>query len=89
MNPSCPCCGYDQSGAIAAWNHAASRSCPLRGTCSECGAELWWGDVFRSVAYFAQDRSRRWPGWLVVPALFLAAIAVLALMIWGLNGLDR
>jgi len=38
---SCPRCGYDLSGAVAAWGD----SCPLTGVCSECGLELWWGDV--------------------------------------------
>lgn len=44
----CEClrCGYDLSGAAAAWNHAESTSCPMRGTCSECGLEFAWGDVF-------------------------------------------
>lgn len=41
----CPRCGYDLSGAVAAWNHAESTSCPMRGTCSECGLEFAWGDV--------------------------------------------
>lgn len=40
-NPSCPRCGYDQSGVIASW----VESCPLQGTCSECGLEFAWYDV--------------------------------------------
>ncbi|MFO0835422.1 MAG: hypothetical protein U0638_10645 [Phycisphaerales bacterium] len=44
-SPSCPRCGYDLSGAVAAWNHAESASCPMRGTCSECGLEFAWGEV--------------------------------------------
>ncbi len=44
-SPSCPRCGYDQSGAIASWNHTESLSCPLTGTCSECGLEFHWYDV--------------------------------------------
>lgn len=41
----CPRCGYDLSGVVAAWNHAESASCPMRGTCSECGLEFAWGEV--------------------------------------------
>ncbi len=44
-SPSCPRCGYDLSGAVAAWNHAESTSCPMRGTCSECGLEFAWGEL--------------------------------------------
>lgn len=41
----CPRCGYDLSGAAAAWDHGGSGSCPMRGMCSECGLEFSWGDV--------------------------------------------
>lgn len=51
MIPSCPRCGYDQSGVIASWD----ASCPLRGVCSECGLGFDWPDVLR------EDRQRlRW-----------------------------
>jgi hypothetical protein len=39
--PTCPRCGYDQSGVIASW----AASCPLAGTCSECGLPFTWRDV--------------------------------------------
>jgi hypothetical protein len=45
-NPSCPRCGYDQSGAIAAWERNEQACCPLSGVCAECGSEFAWGDVF-------------------------------------------
>lgn len=45
--PQCPRCGYDQSGVIASWERAQPPSCPLQGTCSECGLEFWWRDVLR------------------------------------------
>jgi hypothetical protein len=35
---ACPICGYDQRGAVAAWTD----SCPLEGTCSECGHVFEW-----------------------------------------------
>lgn len=38
----CPRCGYDLSGMAAAWDI----SCPLAGTCSECGHGYAWADVF-------------------------------------------
>lgn len=43
VQPTCPRCGYDQSGAVAAW----TESCPLDGVCSECGLEFVWVDVMR------------------------------------------
>jgi hypothetical protein len=39
--PCCPRCGYDQSGIVASWRE----TCPLGGTCTECGLELPWRDV--------------------------------------------
>ncbi len=39
--PTCPRCGYDLTGTIAAW----ADHCPLEGTCSECGLHLHWSDV--------------------------------------------
>ncbi len=41
LSPHCPRCGYDQSGVIATWTD----SCPISGTCSECGLTVEWGDV--------------------------------------------
>lgn len=61
--PSCPRCGYDLSGAAAAWSHAESTSCPMRGTCSECGLEFAWGDllspVFRPPAWSFEHAEMR------------------------------
>jgi len=37
----CPRCGYDQRGAVAAWDD----SCPLVGTCAECGLEFSWPEI--------------------------------------------
>lgn len=39
--PICPRCGYEQSGTVQTWRE----SCPLTGTCSECGLGLVWADV--------------------------------------------
>lgn len=39
----CPRCGYDQRGAMATW----SESCPLQGTCTECGLTFHWCEVLR------------------------------------------
>ncbi len=50
--PHCPRCGYDMSGAAANWKDA----CELRGTCSECGFEFLWRDLFRP--------DRQLPRWL-------------------------
>ena len=40
--PICPKCGYDQSGEIATWQ----TQCPMTGTCTECGEQLRWAEVF-------------------------------------------
>lgn len=39
---SCPRCGYDVSGVVPTWKE----SCPLDGTCSECGLKFPWADLF-------------------------------------------
>lgn len=41
VRPTCPRCGYDQSGEVARW----TESCPVKGTCPECGLEFAWGDL--------------------------------------------
>ncbi len=58
----CPRCGYDVSGVVPTW----AESCPLQGTCSECGLVYEWVDVFRperiypawSFEHARQGRSR-------------------------------
>lgn len=42
MTPLCPRCGYDQSGACSGWHE----TCPLEGTCPECGLRFEWADAF-------------------------------------------
>src|SRR5436190_16859703 len=37
----CPRCGYDQRGIMATW----SDSCPLNGTCTECGLQFSWSEA--------------------------------------------
>ena len=37
----CPRCGYDQRGVIDRWQD----TCPMEGTCSECGLDFLWRDV--------------------------------------------
>lgn len=39
--PACPRCGYDLRGAIATWRE----TCPLQGTCAECGLAMRWAEV--------------------------------------------
>ena len=38
----CPRCGYDQRGVMETWTD----SCPLQGTCSECGLRWRWASLF-------------------------------------------
>lgn len=52
-HPVCPRCGYDLSGAAAAWERGAS--CPLDGVCSECGLGFAWRDILNP-AYAEQQR---------------------------------
>lgn len=85
----CPRCGYDLSGAVAAWNHADSTSCPMRGTCSECGLEFEWGDVFNPTlgparGYFENAEGlgllsalRTWL-WTLWPPLFWSRVGMRA-----------
>lgn len=40
--PTCPRCGYDQSGAVTSWTEC----CPVEGTCPECGIRFAWADLF-------------------------------------------
>ncbi len=49
----CPRCGYDLRGTLAAW----SDSCPLAGTCAECGVGFEWREVL-------SPKMRR-PAWCV------------------------
>lgn len=39
--PNCPRCAYELSGAVATWTD----SCPLAGTCPECGLAFAWPDI--------------------------------------------
>ncbi|MCX5690141.1 MAG: hypothetical protein NTV94_10235, partial [Planctomycetota bacterium] len=50
---ACPRCGYDLSGSPASW----TTSCPLDGTCSECGERLHWNDLLG-------DHISRLPGFI-------------------------
>ncbi len=45
ITPTCPKCGYDQSGEIATWES----QCPLEGRCPECGFDFVWADVMDPV----------------------------------------
>ncbi len=57
--PACPRCGYDFQGTISTW----SSSCPLHGTCSECGLEFDWSEVLNPVlripSWFLEHPYRR------------------------------
>jgi hypothetical protein len=60
--PGCPRCGYDLSGAVAAWSDDA---CPTKGICSECGLDILWRDVlnpaYASSDLFFETAKRRLP----------------------------
>lgn len=58
----CPRCGYDQAGMVATWGE----TCPLEGTCSECGLEYAWRDVFVPPVYLGMvEHARGLRGWAV------------------------
>lgn len=64
--PSCPRCNYDLSGSINAWTD----SCPLAGTCSECGLPFHWHDIFNA------DR-------LIIPGFVEHARGLLRTLVWA------
>ncbi|MBC7772089.1 MAG: hypothetical protein H7210_06325 [Pyrinomonadaceae bacterium] len=81
---TCPRCGYDQSGLIATWQSA----CPLTGTCSECGLEFEWTDVFNAgrklVRWFIEHERRGLFGWrLLFSALRTFAWTILPWRFWN------
>ncbi len=62
--PCCPRCGYDQSGAMAAWEREEPPQCPVSGVCSECGLAFLWRDLLRPEysrlgRFFEHARHRR------------------------------
>jgi len=58
--PICPKCGYDQSGIIDSWVD----SCPINGSCAECGLGFAWRDVFDPVRndlhWYAEHTQSLW-----------------------------
>ena len=42
ITPTCPRCGYDQSGAVGTW----AECCPIHGNCPECGTRFHWSDLY-------------------------------------------
>jgi hypothetical protein len=60
----CPRCGYEQRGVIDTWKD----TCPLEGTCSECGLQWSWAEVIHpekfeppwSVEFVRRLRSVPW-----------------------------
>lgn len=89
--PQCPRCGYDQSGAAAAWTD----SCPLRGRCPECGLEYAWSDIMdthrHDLPWLHEHTPGRWPGciralrtWLrcLVPWVFWGSVPLAARVVW-------
>lgn len=76
---TCPRCGYDLSGVVAAWRE----SCPMVGTCSECGLGLDWGEtlnpMLRMPKWFVENRkSVAWRG-----AMRTLPRALLPWRFWG------
>jgi hypothetical protein len=61
----CPRCGYSQRGLIESWGE----TCPLAGTCTECGLRFTWSEVLRPDLHVprwcVEYAPRRW--WLLPP----------------------
>lgn len=62
--PSCPRCGYDQSGVISSWGESEPPACPLDGVCSECGLEFAWRDLLNptvalELRFFEHARAKK------------------------------
>ena len=67
---TCPLCGYDQRGVIASWTD----SCPLEGTCSECGHVFQWESLLSTRSRIEMqlfDRATHLRGYSFVYTLFL------------------
>lgn len=86
----CPRCGYDVSGVVPTW----TESCPLEGTCSECGLTFAWVDIFRpdrvAPAWsFEHGRDRLLPCWFatvgrtLVPSEFWSRLRLGARLRYG------
>ncbi len=87
VRPTCPRCGYDQSGEVARW----TESCPVKGTCPECGLEFAW-----DAAFFPERQKLTWliehapSRWRAVGALFLTLFRLtLPWMFWSKVGLHH
>lgn len=84
FRPECPRCGYDQTGLVETWKE----SCPLTGTCSECGHTLDWRVVMRPelvrLAGLYEHAAHWWScgaalrtwGWAVRPPVFARKVTL-------------
>lgn len=82
--PTCPRCNYDLSGITQSWTD----TCPLTGTCSECGLSFDWPALFNPTLirvpgfyeharhYFNLARAWRTWSWCILPWRFAARIKI-------------
>lgn len=86
LDPSCPRCGYDQSGEAATW----ASSCPVNGTCPECGHGFAWADLFdpsrQEIAWSVESGETRLARLRKTPAM--AVRMVLPWIYWKRVGVD-
>ncbi|MCC7388428.1 MAG: hypothetical protein IT431_06630 [Phycisphaerales bacterium] len=64
--PICPRCAYDLSGIVESWKD----TCPLAGTCSECGLTVAWRDVIAGPLRLPRWSFEHATSNRVVPAFF-------------------
>lgn len=86
--PICPRCGYEQSGTVQTWRE----SCPLTGTCSECGLGFCWADVLNpgrvDLAGFVEQARGGW--WQVLAAAWRTWVwSMLPWVFWRKVRLDH
>jgi hypothetical protein len=83
-SPTCPRCGYDLSGQVAAAEAGDADSFPMQGLCSECGLTFAWGDVFGASRLKVRgfvEHSRLWV--TAVTAWRTWAWTILPFVFWG------
>ncbi|MFK7885059.1 MAG: hypothetical protein AB8F26_12860, partial [Phycisphaerales bacterium] len=86
LDPTCPRCGYDQSGEAATWE----KVCPIEGTCPECGHGFGWADLYnpsrQDVVWSVESGETRLARLLKTPGM--AARMVLPWVYWKRAGVD-
>jgi hypothetical protein len=78
---ACPRCGYQLRGEIDRWRS----SCPLEGTCTECGLDFAWPEVLSSTVRLPAWCVEGSGSWRTLPlrALRTAAVSLAPWIFWS------